>query len=93
MKKKAMIMAVASLGSMALIGTGFAGWVISANATTNASGVIAAYDVADHRLSVEDGKICAYMVLSDGSLTLWNSTNVPPTLSKEDKEELENEQN
>lgn len=40
-------------------------------------------------LRLEDSKICAYMVLSDGSLTLWNSTNVPPTLSKEDKEELE----
>lgn len=63
MKKKAMIMAVASLGSMALIGTGFAGWVISANATTNASGVIAAYDVADHRLSVEGGK--------------WTTANAP----------------
>lgn len=55
MKKKAMIMAVASLGSMALIGTGFAGWVISANATTNPGGVIMAFDVADHRLVVEDG--------------------------------------
>lgn len=56
MKKKAMIMAVASLGSMALIGTGFAGWVISANATTSADGLITAYDVVDHRLSVEGGK-------------------------------------
>lgn len=55
MKKKAMIMAVASLGSMALIGTGFAGWVISANATTSASGVVTAFDVADHRLVVEGG--------------------------------------
>lgn len=55
MKKKAMIMAVASLGSMALIGTGFAGWVISANATTSASGVMTAFDVADHRLIVEGG--------------------------------------
>ncbi len=55
MKKKAMIMAVASLGSMALIGTGFAGWVISANATTSASGVVTAFDVADHRLVVESG--------------------------------------
>lgn len=55
MKKKAMIMAVASLGSMALIGTGFAGWVISANATANPGGVITAFDVADHRLVVEKG--------------------------------------
>ena len=56
MKKKAMIMAVASLGSMALIGTGFAGWVISANTTASADGLITAYDVVDHRLSVEGGK-------------------------------------
>lgn len=55
MKKKAMIMAVASLGSMALIGTGFAGWVISANTTATAGGVMTAFDVADHRLSTADG--------------------------------------
>lgn len=55
MKKKAMIMAVASLGSMALIGTGFAGWVISANAEVNANGTITAYDVKDRRLKVTEG--------------------------------------
>lgn len=56
MKKKAMIMAVASLGSMALIGTGFAGWVISANTTADASGVMVAYDVKDQRLNAAKGK-------------------------------------
>lgn len=55
MKKKAMIMAVASLGSMALIGTGFAGWVISANTTANASGVMVAYGVKDQRLNAVKG--------------------------------------
>lgn len=55
MKKKAMIMAVASLGSMALIGTGFAGWVISANTEATAGGLMTAFEVADHRLSVEGG--------------------------------------
>ena len=55
MKKKAMIMAVASLGSMALIGTGFAGWVISANISTKAEGLITAYDVQDQRLKIADG--------------------------------------
>ena len=55
MKKKAMIMAVASLGSMALIGTGFAGWVISANAEFTANGTITAYDVKDRRLQVTKG--------------------------------------
>ena len=56
MKKKAMIMAVASLGSMALIGTGFAGWVISANTSTDAKGVITAYDVKDQRLTISNEK-------------------------------------
>lgn len=56
MKKKAMIMAVASLGSMALIGTGFAGWVISASTTTHADGVMVAYHVKDQRFVVADGK-------------------------------------
>lgn len=56
MKKKAMIMAVASLGSMALIGTGFAGWVISANAEWTANGVVTAYDVQDQRLKIGDKK-------------------------------------
>ncbi len=56
MKKKAMIMAVASLGSMALIGTGFAGWVISTSTTTNADGVMVAYDVKDQRFEVATGK-------------------------------------
>ncbi len=50
-----MIMAVASLGSMALIGTGFAGWVISANAEFTANGTITAYDVKDRRLQVTEG--------------------------------------
>ncbi len=39
-------------------------------------------------LKLEDNKICGYMVLSDGSLTLWNSINLPPTLSAEQTEEL-----
>ena len=56
MKKKAMIMAVASLGSMALIGTGFAGWVITADSKAEASGVITAYDVADQRFTIGTGK-------------------------------------
>lgn len=64
MKKKAMIMAVASLGSMALIGTGFAGWVISANATTSAEGVITAYDVKDQRLEIVAGTGFAHKVES-----------------------------
>lgn len=55
MKKKAMIMAVASLGSMALIGTGFAGWVISADTSTEAKGLITAYDVQDQRLKIAEG--------------------------------------
>lgn len=67
MKKKAMIMAVASLGSMALIGTGFAGWVISANTETKASGVITAYDVQDQRFKVTEGTWTTSVSESDKS--------------------------
>lgn len=68
MKKKAMIMAVASLGSMALIGTGFAGWVISANTSTNAKGVITAYDVKDQRLTISDEKWATEKTAGSGSI-------------------------
>lgn len=50
MNKKPTILAVAALGSLALIGTGFAGWVIVANAEKTATGNITAYSVADRRL-------------------------------------------
>ena len=83
MKRKAMIMAVASLGSMALIGTGFAGWVISANATTSAEGVITAYDVKDQRLEIVAGTGFAHMVESteNGAIVFGK-----PTASTENKE-------
>lgn len=68
MKKKAMIMAVASLGSMALIGTGFAGWVISANTSTNAKGVITAYDVKDQRLTISNEKWTTEKTAGSGSI-------------------------
>ncbi len=52
MNKKPTILAVAALGSLALIGTGFAGWVIAANAETSAEGTITAYEVTDNRLEI-----------------------------------------
>lgn len=52
MNKKPTILAVAALGSLALIGTGFAGWVIAANAQTAADGTITAYTVTDNRLEI-----------------------------------------
>lgn len=55
MNKKPTILAVAALGSLALIGTGFAGWVIVANAQTTAEGNITAYEVADNRLELGTG--------------------------------------
>ena len=53
MNKKPTILAVAALGSLALIGTGFAGWVIAANAETSAEGTITAYEVTDNRLTID----------------------------------------
>lgn len=55
MNKKPTILAVAALGSLALIGTGFAGWVIAANAKTSAEGTITAYTVTDNRLEIATG--------------------------------------
>ena len=55
MNKKPTILAVAALGSLALIGTGFAGWVIVANAQTTVEGNITAYKVADNRLELGTG--------------------------------------
>lgn len=52
MNKKPTILAVAALGSLALIGTGFAGWVIAADAKTSAEGTITAYTVTDNRLEI-----------------------------------------
>ena len=56
MNKKPTILAVAALGSLALIGTGFAGWVIVANAEKTTSGNITAYTVADRRLILSDAE-------------------------------------
>ena len=55
MNKKPTILAVAALGSLALIGTGFAGWVIAADANTSAEGTIKAYTVTDNRLEIAAG--------------------------------------
>ena len=54
MNKKPMILAIASLGSMALIGTGFAGWVISTTATASAEGSVTAYTVIDERIVLNE---------------------------------------
>lgn len=42
-----------------------------------------------YMLRLENDKICAYMILDDGSLSLWNSTRIPPDLSDEDRLALE----
>ena len=54
MNKKPTILAVGVLGSLALIGTGFAGWVITATATEEANGSITAYTVADNRVFIDE---------------------------------------
>lgn len=67
MNKKPTILAVAALGSLALIGTGFAGWVIVANATSTASGNITAYEVTDNRLTAT-GKWAGDRAADSGSI-------------------------
>ena len=53
MNKKPTILAVGVLGSLALIGTGFAGWVITAEQTVPANGSITAYEVTDNRVFID----------------------------------------
>ena len=52
MNKKPTILAVAALGSLALIGTGFAGWVITQEASAAQSGNIQAMAVTDGRVDM-----------------------------------------
>ena len=43
-----------------------------------------------YTLVLEDGKICAFMTANGGNRILWNSMELPPTLSDEEKTRLEN---
>ncbi len=80
MNKKPTILAVAALGSLALIGTGFAGWVIVANATSTASGNITAYTVADRRLIVSEAKWGTEKTNS-GSIIFGKPANPDPSVT------------
>lgn len=46
-------------------------------------------DNISYVIKISDKKICAYMQNTNGDLVLWNSMDIPPTLSKEDKELLQ----
>lgn len=52
-KRKSIILAVSILGSVAIVSTGFAAWVISAPATANAEGNVSVDTVEDKRYSLE----------------------------------------
>ena len=52
MFKKAIIMGVAAVGAMSLVGTGFAGWVISRTVREEAQGNVTAYSVANESVTV-----------------------------------------
>lgn len=80
MNKKPTILAVAALGSLALIGTGFAGWVIVANPTSTASGNITAYAVADRRLIVSEAKWGTEKT-SSGSIIFGKPANPDPSVT------------
>lgn len=81
MNKKPTILAVAALGSLALIGTGFAGWVIVANATSTASGNITAYEVTDNRLTAT-GKWAGDSATADsGSIVFGKPSGASETAS------------
>lgn len=81
MNKKPTILAVAALGSLALIGTGFAGWVIVANATSTAPGNITAYEVTDNRLTAT-GKWAGDSATADsGSIVFGKPSGASDTSS------------
>lgn len=80
MNKKPTILAVAALGSLALIGTGFAGWVIVANATSTASGNITAYEVTDNRLTAT-GKWAGDRAADSGSIVFGKPSGASDTSS------------
>lgn len=53
MKRKTMTLVLCLLAALALVSVGFASWVISADATGDATGNITVDTVSDHRLSVQ----------------------------------------
>ena len=56
MFKKSIIMGIAAVGAMSLVGTGFAGWVISRSVQEVATGNVKAYAVTDSTVDVEIAK-------------------------------------
>lgn len=53
MKRKTLTLTLSILACLALIGVGFASWVISADTSTNATGSFIVDTVTDNRLVVE----------------------------------------
>lgn len=56
MKRKTLTLTLSILACLALIGVGFASWIISAGATKNAEGSFIVDTVTDNRLVVENGR-------------------------------------
>lgn len=52
--KKSIIISLSALAGVALIGTGFAGWVISQQASTNKNGDITVYTVSTNNMAIKD---------------------------------------
>lgn len=52
--KKSIIISLSALAGVALIGTGFAGWVISQQASTTKNGDITVYTVSTNNMSIKD---------------------------------------
>lgn len=53
MKRKTLTLTLSILACLALIGVGFASWIISADTSTNAKGSFIVDTVTDNRLVVE----------------------------------------
>lgn len=86
MKRKTLTLTLSILACLALIGVGFASWIISANTSTKAEGSFIVDTVTDNRLVVENGRwitINGTEVTSDEN-SAKVSFGAPATMGKTD---------
>ena len=65
-KRKEIVLAASILGSIAIVSTGFASWVISAPASAQANGNVAVETVADNRLVASVDTVAGYDTVKFG---------------------------
>ena len=89
MKRKTLTLTLSILACLALIGVGFASWIISADTSTNATGSFIVDTVTDNRLVVENGRwitingteVTSSLMVVFLKITLFNSSQEKLILS------------